>query len=210
MNAAPSSVADALGLRHQRTTDPALARAGVDDQRQHAQDPVVVLEAGHRVERDEAQQRLLVLRDQDARMVRREAAEALDDVARAGRVALVGEEGGDGLGIGLGGGPDGQGGVGHGGDGTASTKSRWGPASGPPSTRRSVAERARTPRGQPWAGFGRALRAPVAAQFPAAPPSPRRPGERGRQPALGVGLEQDDAQVRLGRRRAPPSSAPRG
>ena len=92
MNAAPSSRADPLGLGHQGPTDAALARPGIDDEREDAHDPVVVLEARHGVEGDEAEQRAVVLGHDDPGIGRGEAPQPDDDVARAGRVALVGEQ----------------------------------------------------------------------------------------------------------------------
>ena len=68
MNAAPSSRPIALGLGHQRSADAALARAGVDDEREDPDDPVVVLEARQRVDGDEAEDRAVVLGDDDPRM----------------------------------------------------------------------------------------------------------------------------------------------
>src|SRR6476619_2423195 len=95
----PELAGHPLRLDHQAVTDAALARAGVDDQGQDAHDAVVVLEPRKRVERDEPEQRALVLRDDDARMLGREAAQSLDDVAGTGRVPLVREERRDGFGV---------------------------------------------------------------------------------------------------------------
>ena len=100
MKAAPSSRADPLGLGHQRPADAALARAGVDDEGEDPDDPVVVLEPRQGVEGDEPEERAVVLGDDDPGVGRGEALEPGDDVARPGRVALVGEQRGDGLGVG--------------------------------------------------------------------------------------------------------------
>src|SRR4051794_2133253 len=53
--------ADALGLGHQRATDAALTRSRVDHEGEDPNDPIVVFEARHRVQGDEAEHRALVL-----------------------------------------------------------------------------------------------------------------------------------------------------
>ena len=62
-NAAPSSRPDPLGLGDERPADASLARPGVDDEGEDPDDPVVVLEAGQRVDRDEPEDRAVVLGD---------------------------------------------------------------------------------------------------------------------------------------------------
>jgi len=57
-----------------------LARPGVDDERQDAQDPIVMLEARQRVDGDEPEHRPVVLGDDHPGMGRRESLEAREDV----------------------------------------------------------------------------------------------------------------------------------
>src|SRR5689334_5060682 len=71
---------DPLCLGHQRSPDPPLAGSGVDHQGEDPDDPVVVLEAWHRVERDEAEHRSLVLGNDDLGMGGSEPLEPRDDV----------------------------------------------------------------------------------------------------------------------------------
>src|SRR6188508_1991606 len=82
-----------FGLGHEPMTDTTLTGAGVDHEREDADDAVVVLEPRQGVERDEPQHRALVFRDHDTRVLGREPAEPLDDVARTGWISLIGEEG---------------------------------------------------------------------------------------------------------------------
>ena len=77
MNAAPSSPAIRSASAMSSVTDTALARAGIDDERQDTQDPVVVLEPGQRVEGDEPEDDALVLGDHDPGVLGREASHAL-------------------------------------------------------------------------------------------------------------------------------------
>ena len=98
-NAAPSSPPDALRLPHQEVPDAALAHARVDDERHHPDDAIGVLEPRQGVEGDEAENLALEVGDDDARVGRGEPLEPLDDVRRTGRVALVGEEARDPLGV---------------------------------------------------------------------------------------------------------------
>jgi hypothetical protein len=71
-------------------TDTTLTRAGVDHEREDADDAVVVLEPRQGVERHEPEERSLLLGDDDPRVLRRIPVESFYDVARPGRVALVG------------------------------------------------------------------------------------------------------------------------
>src|SRR4029078_5130531 len=75
--------------------DTALAGASVDDEGDDPDDPVVMLEAGQCAERDEPEHRAVVLGADALGVVVREPLEAGDDVARSGRIALVGEQGRD-------------------------------------------------------------------------------------------------------------------
>ena len=129
-----------------------------------------MLEAGHRVEGDEAEQRPLVLRDEDPRVLRREAGEPLDDVARAGRVALVGEQGGDRLGVVLGAGRMVTVGVGHGGDGSGRHEEPMGAAARSAEHERFRAERAGAAARRRWPRPASRVRRARS------PPSPRRVG----------------------------------
>src|SRR4029079_19271002 len=88
-----------FGLGHEPMNATTLTRAGVDHEREDADDAVVVLESRQGVERDEPQQRALVFRDHDTRVLGREAAEPLDDVARTGWISRIVEEGRDRLGV---------------------------------------------------------------------------------------------------------------
>src|SRR6185369_1920005 len=121
-----------------QATDAPAALAGVDHEGHDPDDPVRMLEARQGVDRDEAKHLTAVVRDDHPGMLRVEAGEALDDVARAGWIALIGEQGGDALRI-LGrrrAERDGRS-IGHGGDGTAgrSTRIRCWPVSVPGRTR---------------------------------------------------------------------------
>ena len=100
VKAAPSSVATSSAAAMSARPEAALARAGIDHQGEQPDDPVVVLEARQGVQGDEAEDDAVALRDEDLRMVGREALEPLDDVARTGGIALVGEQRGDGLRVG--------------------------------------------------------------------------------------------------------------
>src|SRR5918994_6126156 len=106
-----------------------------------------------------------------------EAGQALDDVAWTRRIALVGEERGDRLGVGLGGGSDGEGGVRHEGDGTASTSNRWGPKADRTGSRRS------SPSGPGRGGHGRAP-SPASATHDTAQPSPFRASVAASRPSV--------------------------
>src|SRR6188508_2140816 len=90
---------DPLRFGHQPPPDAALACTRVDDESEDAEDPVVVLEAGQCVDGDEAEERAIVLGDDDTCLWRVEAFEPGDDVARAGGIALVSEHRGDRLGV---------------------------------------------------------------------------------------------------------------
>ena len=145
-NATPSLAADALDVGEQRLGDAALAGAGIDDERDDPDEPVLGLEPGHERERDEAQHLARLLRHEHLGAGSREPADPALEVARTGRIALVGQQGGEPLRVVLGRGPDRElGDVVHGAmvpvagvrDARAacvSTITRCGPATGPPPT----------------------------------------------------------------------------
>ena len=83
---------DALCFAHQEVADAPLADTRIDDQCEHPHDAIAVLEPGQHVERDEAQQFALVIRHEDHRVRRPKALESRVDVARPGRIALIGEQ----------------------------------------------------------------------------------------------------------------------
>jgi hypothetical protein len=88
-----------LGFAHEQVADATLPGTGIDDEREHAHDPIVVLEARQRVEGHEAEQLALVVGDDDPRIARIEPLQAAHDVRRSGRIAFVGEEGRDSVGV---------------------------------------------------------------------------------------------------------------
>ena len=180
---------------------PRSRRPGVDDEGEDADDPVVVLEARQGVEGDEAEDVAVVLRDDDLANGRREALEPLGDVARAGWVALVGEQRGDRLGVGGGGGRSVIGG--------RSVMAGWYPPAvheeqmRPAGGRRGRARRGRTgrPTGRREAGArGPARGRMVAGRSVRAATGPLRGGARWPPVAsLRVGLEQGTSSMAVGR-----------
>ena len=199
-----------LGLLHQQPADPPLAHAGVHDEGHDPDDPIGVLEARQGVDRDEAEDLAVVSATMTRRVRRIEPAEPLDDVARAGRIALVGEERGDPLGV-VGGRRAERDRVafGHGGDGTGrtldhdqvrtgdGTGEQRGPTgrTGPSSTRRDRDPGGRRPPPERVERIGASgLReAQVAAAGPLAVAS-----ERGGEAALGRGLGEREPTARVG------------
>ena len=100
MKLGPELATDALRLGHQRPADAPFAGTGIDDEREDPDDPVVVLEPRQGVDGDEPEHRPIVLGDDDPGLWGGESLEPRDDVARAGRIALIGEQRGDRLGVG--------------------------------------------------------------------------------------------------------------
>src|SRR4051812_43200867 len=204
-----------LGFGHQPMTHPPLAGTRVDHQREDAHDAVVVLEARQGVESDEPEERALVLRDDDPRMLGCEPAEPLDDVARTRGIALVGQEGRDRLCIARRGGPDRErrvGRLGHDSMVTVVRTSRNGPSTGWPRTRSSGPNGPRTPDGVASPDW-RATRdggAPAVSQV-AAQPSPCRARNAPRRPSVSGSRRtiHSPSGVRARRHRAP-RSADRG
>src|SRR5439155_6336830 len=117
--------AEALCLLHEHAADAALTNAGVDNEGHDPEDPVGVLEARQRMDRDEAENLAAVVGDDDSGVLGREPPQAIDDVRWTGRIALVREQSRDAVGVCFRCEPEGDGrAIDHGGDGTVEPSQR--------------------------------------------------------------------------------------